>query len=303
MSLETCDIQHTSSDNLLEYTDSVSVIVPCLNEEHTVEAIVETYLDCWAVDDVIVANNGSSDRTGDVAEDAGATVVYEPQKGKGHAILAGMEAAETNLVFCIDGDIGNPNVEWLEKAIDRHASGADVARAVPNSVERHQEQSLSTGSVSHVSASVSHSEVSTSPDVDRSVSSLSSSSSGSHSSSCGSVSVASESSSASGTDSVSDGASNSVLDQIRPLAEEQCPNIREMREPIGGVVLLPKEIYPKLSNYVGWDIDIGISIAVGTDEDLRYEEFNITNLIHAERTNEWYELMTQEIISSLKGDS
>lgn len=52
----------------------------------------------------IVVDNGSRDRTADVAHELGATVVHEPTPGYGAAVHAGIEAASADLVAVMDGD-------------------------------------------------------------------------------------------------------------------------------------------------------------------------------------------------------
>jgi len=66
----------------------VSVVIPALNEEASLPLVLG---DLPAVGDVIVVDNGSTDRTADVAADCGATVVAEPSRGYGAACLRGLE--------------------------------------------------------------------------------------------------------------------------------------------------------------------------------------------------------------------
>ena len=67
---------------------SIAVIIPALNEEQSIGKVIDAIPD-W-VDDVIVADNGSTDQTATVAETHGARVVHEPRRGYGSACLAGM---------------------------------------------------------------------------------------------------------------------------------------------------------------------------------------------------------------------
>ena len=83
----------------------VAVIIPALNEE---EAVAHVLADVtWdLVHQVIVVDNGSTDRTGEVAQAAGARVVREERRGYGYACAAGVAAAADGfdvLVF-MDGD-------------------------------------------------------------------------------------------------------------------------------------------------------------------------------------------------------
>ncbi len=69
----------------------VAVIIPVLDEEAAI-GLVLAELPPLALE-VIVVDNGSSDRTAEVAQAAGARVVREPRRGYGQACLAGIAAA------------------------------------------------------------------------------------------------------------------------------------------------------------------------------------------------------------------
>lgn len=83
----------------------VRVVLPCLDEEEAIGALVEEIL-AVGVDEVIVVDNGSTDRTAEVARAAGARVVLEPRRGYGRACAAGVAAlpADTGIVCFLDGD-------------------------------------------------------------------------------------------------------------------------------------------------------------------------------------------------------
>ncbi len=67
----------------------IDVIIPAFNEENAVDKVLVDIP--WdLVREVIVCNNGSTDRTAEVARANGATVQDEPQKGYGHACLKGI---------------------------------------------------------------------------------------------------------------------------------------------------------------------------------------------------------------------
>jgi glycosyltransferase involved in cell wall biosynthesis len=83
----------------------VSVIIPCLNEEAPIGGVVREVL-AQNVDEVIVVDNGSTDRTAERAAAAGARVVRETQRGYGRACAAGLHAlrADAEIVCFLDGD-------------------------------------------------------------------------------------------------------------------------------------------------------------------------------------------------------
>lgn len=83
----------------------VAVVIPCLNEEVPIGDVVREVL-ALSVDEVIVVDNGSTDRTAVVAAAAGARVVHELVRGYGRACAAGIAAVrqETDIVCFLDGD-------------------------------------------------------------------------------------------------------------------------------------------------------------------------------------------------------
>ncbi len=90
----------------MRLTHHCTVIIPALNEEEAIGGVIAEIPD-W-VDRIIVADNGSTDRTAERARDAGATVVDAPQRGYGSACLAGIAAAgETDVLIFVDGDLAD----------------------------------------------------------------------------------------------------------------------------------------------------------------------------------------------------
>ncbi|MFA6266036.1 MAG: glycosyltransferase family 2 protein [Pseudolabrys sp.] len=83
----------------------VSVVIPCLNEEEPIADVVREVL-AQGVDQVIVVDNGSTDRTAARAAAAGAYVIAEPTRGYGRACAAGTAAVsgQTDIICFIDGD-------------------------------------------------------------------------------------------------------------------------------------------------------------------------------------------------------
>ncbi len=83
----------------------VSVVIPCLNEEIPIGSVVRDVL-AQNADEVVVVDNGSTDRTAEVATTAGARVVKELQRGYGRACATGLAAIrpDADIVCFLDGD-------------------------------------------------------------------------------------------------------------------------------------------------------------------------------------------------------
>jgi glycosyltransferase involved in cell wall biosynthesis len=85
---------------------SITVIIPCLNEEQGIEKVLRAMPDF--VDEVIVVDNNSTDRTSDVAAGLGAKVIREDVRGYGRAYKRGFAVATKDLIVTLDGDQSYP---------------------------------------------------------------------------------------------------------------------------------------------------------------------------------------------------
>jgi glycosyltransferase involved in cell wall biosynthesis len=96
----------------------ISLIIPALNEEEPIAAVVRACLTTGLPGEVIVVDNGSSDRTAERAQTAGARVVSEPTPGYGRACAAGIRALspECDLVVFLDGD-GSDCPEFMPQLV------------------------------------------------------------------------------------------------------------------------------------------------------------------------------------------
>jgi glycosyltransferase involved in cell wall biosynthesis len=80
----------------------ISVVIPCRNEEAGVRVTLEQMP--AIVDEVLVVDNASTDRTAEVARSLGARVVHEARKGYGRAYRTGFEHARGDIIVTMDGD-------------------------------------------------------------------------------------------------------------------------------------------------------------------------------------------------------
>ncbi|MFH1350871.1 MAG: glycosyltransferase family 2 protein [Pseudomonadota bacterium] len=81
----------------------VGVIIPVLDEERGIGRVISAIPE-W-VDDIIVVDNGSTDRTVQIARSRGARVIHEARRGYGSACLKGISSLKaTDIVVFLDGD-------------------------------------------------------------------------------------------------------------------------------------------------------------------------------------------------------
>ena len=87
----------------------VSVVIPCLDEAANIEACVARSLEVMAANgidgEVVVADNNSTDGSGELARAAGARVIHETRPGYGSAYLAGFGAARGRYIVMADADL------------------------------------------------------------------------------------------------------------------------------------------------------------------------------------------------------
>lgn len=95
----------------------VSVIVAALNEEDAIEGVIRA-VPRHIADEIVVVDNGSTDRTAEVAGSAGARVIHEPRRGYGRAFRAGLGAISQNcqIVVFLDGD-GSDYPEMMDRLV------------------------------------------------------------------------------------------------------------------------------------------------------------------------------------------
>src|SRR5260221_2488173 len=85
---------------------SITVIIPCLNEEQGVRRVLESMPEF--VDEVIVVDNNSTDRTHEVASSLGAKVIRETVRVYGRSYKRGFANATGDLIVTLDGDHSYP---------------------------------------------------------------------------------------------------------------------------------------------------------------------------------------------------
>jgi glycosyltransferase involved in cell wall biosynthesis len=107
----------------------VSVVIPCLNEEASIARCVTEARraiegEGWD-GEVIVANNGSDDRSAELAREAGALVIHEPRRGYGSAYRAGFAAAQGDYIVMADADLTYDFAD-IPRFVSKLDEGADL---------------------------------------------------------------------------------------------------------------------------------------------------------------------------------
>ncbi|MGH3077391.1 MAG: glycosyltransferase family 2 protein [Gaiellaceae bacterium] len=107
----------------------ITVVIPCLNEEEAVGKVVDQALEgirrSGRSGEVLLVDNGSTDRSAEVAAAHGARVVTERRRGYGSAYLTGLEAAHGEYIVMGDADETYP-LQELGPFVDRLAAGDDL---------------------------------------------------------------------------------------------------------------------------------------------------------------------------------
>jgi glycosyltransferase involved in cell wall biosynthesis len=93
---------------------TISVVIPCFNEEQGLARVIPSLPK--SIDEVVVVDNNSTDRTGEVARGLGAKVVFEARKGYGAAYKAGLAAVTGDITVTMDGD-GTYPADQIEECV------------------------------------------------------------------------------------------------------------------------------------------------------------------------------------------
>ena len=96
--------------------DKIAVLIPCYNEEKTIDKVVRDFQAALPGAVIYVYNNNSSDRTAQIAEKAGAIVRNEYMQGKGNVIRRMFREIDAKCYIMVDGDDTYPAENAMEMA-------------------------------------------------------------------------------------------------------------------------------------------------------------------------------------------
>lgn len=113
----------------------IALIIPAHNEEKSIGQVLAEVP--ALVSETVVVDNHSSDRTGEVARNAGATVLQEPRKGYGYACLKGIEylakkSKPPEIVVFMDGDYSDYPEELPQVVAPILENGMDLVIGARN---------------------------------------------------------------------------------------------------------------------------------------------------------------------------
>ena len=99
-----------------------AVLIPCYNEELTIEKVVKDFKKELPEADIYVYDNNSKDKTAEIAKKAGAIVRYENSQGKGNVVRTMFREIDADIYIMVDGDDTYP-AEFVHKLIEPVLNG------------------------------------------------------------------------------------------------------------------------------------------------------------------------------------
>jgi glycosyltransferase involved in cell wall biosynthesis len=119
---------------------TIAVVIPCLDEEATIGKVVADMKAALPGAEILVFDNGSSDRTAQIARASGARVIASPRRGKGNVIRHMANVVSADIYVMIDGDDTYPAADaprLLERFLE---SGVDML--VATRLDSHDEKAF-----------------------------------------------------------------------------------------------------------------------------------------------------------------
>jgi len=107
--------------------NDVGVIIPAYNEEERLGSTLKTLKKLNIVKDILVIDDGSMDRTGQIAKEEGVRLIsFEKNRGKGHALKEGIHHLDNSIIVFLDADVGETAKEITKLIYPLLEDRADV---------------------------------------------------------------------------------------------------------------------------------------------------------------------------------
>ena len=120
--------------------EKIAVLIPCYNEELTVEKVIKDFRKELPEADIYVYNNNSKDKTAEIARKNGAIVRDEYRQGKGNVVRSMFRDIEADIYVMVDGDDTYPaeEVHKLIEPIRNHEADMVIGDRLTNGTYQHE---------------------------------------------------------------------------------------------------------------------------------------------------------------------
>ena len=102
--------------------EKIAVLIPCYNEELTIEKVIKDFRKELPNADIYVYNNNSKDKSAEIAKANGSIVINEYKQGKGNVVRSQFRDIEADIYVMVDGDDTYP-AEFVQKLIEPVRNG------------------------------------------------------------------------------------------------------------------------------------------------------------------------------------
>lgn len=102
--------------------EKIAVLIPCYNEELTIEKVIKDFRKELPEADIYVYNNNSKDKSEEIARKCGVIVVNEYKQGKGNVVRSQFRDIDADIYVMVDGDDTYP-AEFVHKLIEPIRNG------------------------------------------------------------------------------------------------------------------------------------------------------------------------------------
>jgi glycosyltransferase involved in cell wall biosynthesis len=105
---------------------AIAILIPCFNEELTIASVISTFQSQIPGAGIYVFDNNSTDRTAEIAAQAGAVVLRERRQGKGFVVQSMFRKIDADVYVMVDGDATYPAAEVLRLIAPIQRDEADM---------------------------------------------------------------------------------------------------------------------------------------------------------------------------------